>query len=312
MYDFPSDPVLNQEYKPSSGGQTYIFKPPRWVVKGVPPEGDNLPEAPEDGKQYARQDADWFEVVIPPPPSTAWDDIPGKPATFPPTLPIAKSDVTDLPVELTALHNRDAQLQTSIDDAVAVNTTQQTAINTNTADIAVHTTAIAGKVAKAGDTMTGNLAIAPPSGDAVLTVRKSAAGSGSDIFGSNGSLTRWLLRLGNPALESGGNVGSDLSIVRYNDAGAGVNTAFSITRATGIVSMPLGSTTLTPAAGDNSTSVVTTAWVTSRGAVAAIADAAPSSPVNGQLWWNSANGNLYIYYMDGSSNQWVQVNTVGI
>jgi len=42
-----------------------------------------------------------------------------------------------------------------------------------------------------------------------------------------------------------------------------------------------------------------------------IADVAPGSPVAGQMWWNSSNGNLYIYYNDGSSSQWVQVNNTG-
>lgn len=42
-----------------------------------------------------------------------------------------------------------------------------------------------------------------------------------------------------------------------------------------------------------------------------ISDTAPAAPQPGQLWWNSANGNLYIWYMDGTSNQWVQINSVG-
>ena len=42
-----------------------------------------------------------------------------------------------------------------------------------------------------------------------------------------------------------------------------------------------------------------------------ISDTAPGSPANGQMWWNSANGNLYISYNDGTSTQWVQVNNTG-
>lgn len=38
---------------------------------------------------------------------------------------------------------------------------------------------------------------------------------------------------------------------------------------------------------------------------------APSSPVNGSLWWNSFLGRLFIYYTDGDSNQWVEVNPSG-
>lgn len=31
----------------------------------------------------------------------------------------------------------------------------------------------------------------------------------------------------------------------------------------------------------------------------------PASPVNGEMWWSSEDGNLYIYYQDGDSAQWV-------
>ena len=31
----------------------------------------------------------------------------------------------------------------------------------------------------------------------------------------------------------------------------------------------------------------------------------PADPENGQLWWNSSDGRLYIYYTDADSSQWV-------
>jgi hypothetical protein len=34
-------------------------------------------------------------------------------------------------------------------------------------------------------------------------------------------------------------------------------------------------------------------------------DTPPASPSNGALWWKSSNGQLYIYYNDGTSSQWV-------
>lgn len=40
-------------------------------------------------------------------------------------------------------------------------------------------------------------------------------------------------------------------------------------------------------------------------AAATISDTAPGSPIHGDLWWNSSDANLYIYYNDGSSSQWV-------
>jgi len=39
-----------------------------------------------------------------------------------------------------------------------------------------------------------------------------------------------------------------------------------------------------------------------------ISATAPSSPAAGDLWWDSDNGNLYIYYDDGDSQQWVAAN----
>ena len=36
-----------------------------------------------------------------------------------------------------------------------------------------------------------------------------------------------------------------------------------------------------------------------------ISDTPPASPVAGALWWESDTGNLYIYYNDGNSSQWV-------
>lgn len=36
-----------------------------------------------------------------------------------------------------------------------------------------------------------------------------------------------------------------------------------------------------------------------------ISATAPSSPGEGDLWWDSDNGKLYIYYNDGNSSQWV-------
>jgi len=36
-----------------------------------------------------------------------------------------------------------------------------------------------------------------------------------------------------------------------------------------------------------------------------VSDTPPTSPTQGSLWFNSANGSLYIYYQDINSNQWV-------
>ena len=47
-----------------------------------------------------------------------------------------------------------------------------------------------------------------------------------------------------------------------------------------------------------------------QGAQAHISTSAPSSGVNnGDLWWESDTGDLAIYYNDGSSSQWIDINT---
>lgn len=48
------------------------------------------------------------------------------------------------------------------------------------------------------------------------------------------------------------------------------------------------------------------------GATVSVADAPPISPANGDLWWESDSGNLYVWYVDlsGPPGQWVQVNGV--
>jgi len=43
-----------------------------------------------------------------------------------------------------------------------------------------------------------------------------------------------------------------------------------------------------------------------------ISDTAPVSPANGDLWISSIDGSTYIYYADGTSNQWIEVGSAYI
>ena len=47
------------------------------------------------------------------------------------------------------------------------------------------------------------------------------------------------------------------------------------------------------------------------GASVTVSETAPTSPSAGDLWFDSGNLNLYVYYNDGNSNQWVQTNPTG-
>jgi hypothetical protein len=92
-----------------------------------------------------------------------------------------------------------------------------------------------GAVAKAGDTMTGDLAInkASPS----ITLNKTASGQENFIYGFINDVARWALIPGSSATESGSNAGSDFAINCYSDAGAYIGTPFQINRASGLVSL---------------------------------------------------------------------------
>lgn len=47
------------------------------------------------------------------------------------------------------------------------------------------------------------------------------------------------------------------------------------------------------------------------GGGAAISDTPPSNPGAGDLWWNSSDGNLYVYYTDVDGSQWVSTTAGG-
>jgi hypothetical protein len=51
--------------------------------------------------------------------------------------------------------------------------------------------------------------------------------------------------------------------------------------------------------------------VASGGATITVSDTAPSSPANGALWYYSSDAQLYIYYNDGDSAQWVTASGGG-
>jgi hypothetical protein len=107
----------------------------------------------------------------------------------------------------------------------------------------------AGYVSKLGDTMTGGLTITKPylvAGDDQVAISPSSAGGtlvslnkttgayGNFIQGKTAGNLRWQIILGNSVAETGGNVGSDFFINRYNDAGANIDSTFSIVRSSGI------------------------------------------------------------------------------
>jgi len=92
------------------------------------------------------------------------------------------------------------------------------------------------RVAKAGDTMTGNLTIS--SNLPTLLINKQiTSGQTAGINGRVAGSDRWIVVLGDSASESGGNSGSNFTIQRCNDAGVVMDNPLSITRSNGIVAV---------------------------------------------------------------------------
>ena len=86
-------------------------------------------------------------------------------------------------------------------------------------------------VAVTGDTMTGDLAInknAP-----TLVLNKTSTGQTAGILGQTAGAMRWGINVGDQVPEVGSNQGSDFTIVRANDAGAGLDAPLVINRNTG-------------------------------------------------------------------------------
>jgi hypothetical protein len=85
----------------------------------------------------------------------------------------------------------------------------------------------------AGDTMTGSLVIAAT--DPALVFNKPAGAHSNTVLGTVAGNARWGIQFGNPATESGSNLGSDFSLNRYGDTGAYLDSPININRANGYI-----------------------------------------------------------------------------
>jgi hypothetical protein len=120
-------------------------------------------------------------------------------------------------------------------DALKADKTYVDAADALKADKTYVDTQTALKVAKAGDTMTGQLNISASFPQLVLT--KPASGSACHIAARLGANMRWLLDMASGDAESTGNAGSNFTIYRYNDAGSLIDGPVAINRATGNVNL---------------------------------------------------------------------------
>lgn len=104
---------------------------------------------------------------------------------------------------------------------------------TSTTFVGALTGIASGNLPLTGGILTGALAILPAAGDASSTVGAATSGNSASLYFKTNNLARWQVEKNNVA-ESGSNVGSDFSILGYNDAGTFLNTPLTITRSTGL------------------------------------------------------------------------------
>ena len=187
-------------------------------------------------------------------------------------------------------------------------------------------------LALTGGTITGSLTV-----NQVLTVNGSNSfvlngpnGNQRSILGQTSTLTRWQMMLGDGTSEGLNNTGSNFSLTAYATAGGFLGNWLTIARADGSTTFN-GPVNMNNGAAVNGTlalqgpgsfylpggsagQVLTTngaaalSWATPSGGGGTsitVGDTPPSSPAVGALWWDSVGGQLYVWYADANSSQWV-------
>ena len=240
-------------------------------------------------------------------------------------LPIAQADVTNLVADLALKAPLASPALTGVPTAptaaVATNTTQvaTTAFvktqgyaplaspvftgnptaptpaaadnDTSIATTAFVTAAIAGKVAKAGDTMTGLLVLSGPPTAALGAATKAYADTKAPL--ASPTFT------GVPAAPTAaaGTNTTQLATTAFVTAGVGGKVAKAGDTMTGMLVLPATVPTL-------ATHATNKAYVDGR---MFIGDAPPAAPTAGQLWWHSNLGKTFLWYTDANGSQWVEV-----
>ena len=106
----------------------------------------------------------------------------------------------------------------------------------------------------------------------------------------------------------------DFRIDRYDATGAFIDSPITISRATGVITLH-GRAMLSANPADP-LEAATKAYVDAvSNTLATISDTAPASPLVGALWFDSTQAQMYVWFDDGSSQQWVpivnQLNNAG-
>jgi hypothetical protein len=190
----------------------------------------------------------------------------------------------------------------------------------------------------AGGTVTGSLTV-----NQVLTVQGSnsfvlnapvTGGSQRTILGMASNVARWGLTLGDGTSEGLNNTGANFSLAAYSTTGAFLGNWLTIARADGSTVfngsgvtiagglavnglLALASPNNLAIFGGSAGQVLTTngagilSWATPSGGggpsgpPVTISDTPPSAVNSGALWWDSVGGQLYVWFTDANSSQWV-------
>jgi hypothetical protein len=133
-------------------------------------------------------------------------------------------------------------------------------------------------------------------------------------------VTSWNTRAGAVTLTSA-DVNTALGYTAYNATNpSGYQTAAQVTTSLGAY-LPLVGGTLTGAldlAADPTvalgaaTKQYVDAHTPAGGASITVSDTAPASPASGALWWDSVGGQLYLWYTDPNSSQWVATSSQAV
>lgn len=203
---------------------------PTGPAGAVGPTGaGGLTDAPNDATLYARKSAAWSHVI--------------------------HSDITDWAASVPVASSTPPAMNGTV--TVGVGTTFARADHVHATDTACYlasnpagyqtaaqvTASLGGYLPLAGGTLTGGLTV--PS-----ETINGAAGTVRALYGATAGSNRWRVTLGTNVAESGGNVGSDLFIDAYSDAGALLLTPLQITRSSGMATFAV-SPTINAASGAN-------------------------------------------------------------
>jgi hypothetical protein len=250
-----------------------------------------------------------------PAPFTDWSVITSKPATFPPTLPITQSDVTNLVTDLAAKLNNNAPVDGKTygrKDGAWQDVAAGVSIVVNWGDIVGKPTQF--PPSPHPHAQSDINALVADLAARELIVNKGAA-NGYAPLGADSKVPTANLPLQFPEAPTDGNIygrrGADAS---WQSLAASFVTK---TGATGAGVLPVGTTAQRPSTvagyirfnsetlafeGNNGL-----AWAGLGGGVT-VSVTAPSSPRVGDLWWASDLGLMFVWYSDATSSQWVVTN----